>query len=178
MHSAVTSQCKWSTSPWVWQLQAKLKCPTWPICKRVEEHLIGCGDFFIFGGGVALFLNFHMSLVGMNVGFLIAVHPILSNICVLTAFLPNRMNLDQHRHVSFGGGALGCWDMDNSVFREPTWGFAKLVSRKQQMIHISMSLAVASKTQMSNLTCSQCGWRIFNLMWRLFHFWWWCGLAP
>jgi len=73
-------------SPWVWQLQAKLKYLTCPISNRVEECSICCGDFFIFGKGVGLFLNFHMSLVGMNTWLLIVVHPIPSNICVLAAF--------------------------------------------------------------------------------------------
>jgi len=173
---------QWSHSPmWiihismVWQFQAKLKCLTWLIYIGVEEHLIFCGDFFIFGGGVGLFLNFHVSLVGMNTWFLIVMHPILSNICVLTAYVPSRMNLDQHRCSSFGCGALGCWDMDSSVFPRAHLGicrFGQLVSWKQQIIHISMSLAVSSKTQISNLTYLYWGWRTFNLLWRLFHFWW------
>jgi len=110
------TRTKLVASPWVWQLQAKLKCLTCPISNGVEENLICCGEFFIFGKGVSFFLDFHMSLVGMNTWLLIVVHSIPSNICVLAAFLPSRMNLDQHRHLSFGCGALGCWDVDNSVF--------------------------------------------------------------
>jgi len=112
-------------SPWVWQLQAKLKYLTWPISNGGEECLICCGDFFIFGQGVGLFLNFHMSLVGMNTWLLIVVHPIPSNICVLAAFLPSRVNLDQHRYLSFGCGALGFWDVDNSVFSKAQQPFSQ-----------------------------------------------------
>jgi len=56
-------------------------------------------------------------------------------------------------------------------FPEPTWGFGQVVSWKQQMIHVSMSLAVASKSQISNLTYLQQSWRMFNLLWRLLYFW-------
>jgi len=57
---------------------------------------------------VGLFLNFYISLVEMNRWFLIVVHPIPPNMCVLTASLPNRMNLDQHRCLSFSCGTFGC----------------------------------------------------------------------
>ena len=62
-------------------------CLTWPVCDRVEEHLICCGDFSIFGGGLGLLLNFCMPLVIVNTWFLIVVHPIPSNMVVLFAFL-------------------------------------------------------------------------------------------
>jgi len=76
---------KQSTSPWLWQSQAKLTCLTWPVHDRVEEHFICCGNFAIFGGGFGLLLNFCMLLVEMNTWLLIVVHPIPSNICVLAA---------------------------------------------------------------------------------------------
>jgi len=52
----------------------------------------------------------------MNTWFLTVAHPTPSNILVLTVFLPSRMNSDQHKHLSFGCGALGCGDVDSSVF--------------------------------------------------------------
>ena len=95
---------------------AKSTCLTWPICDRVEEHLICCGDFSIFGGGLGLLLNFCMPLVTVNTWFLIVVHPILLNFVVFSAFLFSWMDLDQHRYLSFGCGPFGCGDMDYSVF--------------------------------------------------------------
>jgi len=56
----------------------------------------------------ALFLNSHKFLVEMNTWFLIVVPPIPYNTCVLIAFLPSRMYLEQHGYLSFGCGALGC----------------------------------------------------------------------
>jgi len=37
----------------------------WPICDRVEENFICCGEFSISGGGLGLLLNFCMPLVEM-----------------------------------------------------------------------------------------------------------------
>jgi len=105
-----------STSPWVWQLLAKSKCVTWPVCDGVEEQLICCGDFSILGGGLGLLLNFCMPLVELNTRFLIVLHPILFTFVVLTAFLFGRMDLDQHRCLNFGCAPLGCWDVDCSAF--------------------------------------------------------------
>jgi len=104
-----------STSPWVWQLPAKLTCLTSPICDRVEEHLICCGNLSIVGGGWGLLLIFCRPLVIVNTWFLIVVHPILFNLVVFSAFLFSWMDLDQHRYLSFGCGTLGCWDGDYSV---------------------------------------------------------------
>jgi len=89
-------------------LLAKSKCLTWPIYDRVEEQLICCGDFSIFGGGLGLLLNFCMPLVEVNTWFLIVLHPILFNFDVLTAFLFGGMDLDQHRCLKFGCAPLGC----------------------------------------------------------------------
>ena len=58
----------------------------------------------------------------MSTWFLIVVHPNPSNICVLTAFLTSRMNTDQHRYLSFGCEALGCWDVNNSAFSRACLG--------------------------------------------------------
>jgi len=82
----------------------------------MEECLICCGDFFIFGGGVGLLLNLCMPLVEMNTWFLISAQPIPFNICVLTAFLFSWIDLDQHSYLNFGCGPFGCGDVDNPVF--------------------------------------------------------------
>jgi len=96
-------------------LLAKLTCLTWPIYDRVEEYFISCGDFSIFGGGLGLLLNFCMPLVEVNTWFLIVVHPILSNMVDLFAFMFSWMDLDQYSNLNFGCGPFGCGDMDYSV---------------------------------------------------------------
>jgi len=101
-----SSEC--STSPRVWQLLAKLTYLTWPICDRVEENFICCGEFSISGGGLGLLLNFCMPLVEMCMWFLIVVHPIPSNMVVFSAFLFRWIDLDQHRYLNFGCAPLGC----------------------------------------------------------------------
>jgi len=91
-------------------------CLTWPVCDRVEEYLICCGDFSIFGGGLGLLLNFCVPLVMVNTWFLIMVHSILFNFVVFGAFLFSWMDLDQHVYLNFGCVPFGCGDVDCSVF--------------------------------------------------------------
>ena len=58
--------------------------------------------------------NFHMVMAWGDVGFLVVVLSILTNIVVFSAFVFSRINLDQHRYLTFGCGHLGCRDMENS----------------------------------------------------------------
>jgi len=56
-----------------------------------------------------------MPLVEVNTWFLIVVHPILSNMVDLFAFMFSWMDLDQYSNLNFGCGPFGCGDMDYSV---------------------------------------------------------------
>jgi len=115
-------------------LLAKSKYLIWPIYDRVEEHLTCCGDFSIFGGGLGLLLNFCMLLVEVNTSFLIVVHPILFNMVVLTAFLLSWMDSDQHSYLNFGGGPLGCGDVDYSVFSRACVGIWPTVAMETEKV--------------------------------------------
>jgi len=62
---------------------------------------------------VSQLLNFHMVMAWGDVCFLVVVPSILTNIVVFSAFVFSRMDLDQHRYLTFGCGHLGCPAVEN-----------------------------------------------------------------